>query len=229
MKTQFFALTVAAVAVSSFAVPAHAFSFGTDGIKFDLDTKVDFSFVESHGAYTSALSIFEKSNLAAPVAALFHETKASDNQWRNEWKGTFGNAVTSATGANKVSFLFKAGVDYTLGLVSGNAGTVYSTNSLNTQSGGSQQAVFANVSTIAQLVGGGRPFAGSSTSFTSGNPFAAGGLAISFDDRGNANDADFQDFTVRAEAVPEPLTLGGIALAGAGMTFVRRRRQQANG
>ncbi len=246
MKAQFFTLTAAAatVAISSFAAPAHAAaqSFGTNGIKFDTDTLVDFSFIESHGSYKSALNIVDVSNLASPVASLFYEAKPSDSfatnaqgqvtgGWNNEWKGTYGNAVQSSTGTNKVSFTFKAGVEYALQLVSkdmmgSNAGTLYSTSALNTATGGSQQTVFASAATISNLIGGGKPFVGKAGNYTSGNPFAPGGLALSFDDRGNNNDGDFQDFTVRAEAVPEPLTMGGIALAGAGMSLARRRQQK---
>ncbi len=229
MKAQFFALSAiaATVAVSSLVAPAQAFSFGTNGIKFDSDTQVDFTFLESHGSYTSALNVFEKSNLSTPVAKLFWETKGSDNGSANEWGGSFGKAVTSATGVNKATYLFKANVEYTLGLFSGSAGTVYSTNALNTGSGGSQQAIFGSTSQIDPLINGGKALKkGAAGNYVAGSPFAAGGAMISFDDRGGGNDADFQDFSVRAEAVPEPFTMGGIALAGAGMTFARRRQQQ---
>jgi hypothetical protein len=50
---------------------------------------------------------------------------------------------------------------------------------------------------------------------------------ISFDDRGNANDTDFQDFTVTAE-VPEPMTMAGLALGASGMIAARRRRANKN-
>jgi len=77
-------------------------------------------------------------------------------------------------------------------------GPMFSTNNLN--SSNSQQALF------------------------NGNVFS-GGSQIRFDDRGAGNDKDFNDFVVKAEAVPEPLTMGGIALAGAGLAYARRRRQ----
>jgi hypothetical protein len=219
-----FATAAATAMISGFATPAEAFSFGNSGIKFDADTVVNFSFVESHGAYTSAVHIFEASNLKQSVAKLFWETKQSDNGGSNEWKGSFGNAVTSASGLNSASFTFKAGVEYTLGLLSGKNGTVYSTDSLNKT--GTQQAVFGveNVlwSSLNKEKTNQFQQAGS---FTSGNPFKDS-VMISFDDRGNKNDKDFQDFTISAtasEAVPEPLSMGGIALAGAGLAYVRRR------
>jgi hypothetical protein len=61
--------------------------------------------------------------------------------------------------------------------------------------------------------------------FTNGlNSLFNGGTAISFDDRGNSNDKDFQDFVVTAEAVPEPMTMTGLALGLGGLVAARRRR-----
>lgn len=224
------AATATTVAISGISAPAHAFVFGTDGIQFDKDTKVDFKFLESHGSHTSALNLFEvgPGNVMTKVSSLFWETKSSDDTWKNEWKGTYGNTVASSSGVNKVSYTFKAGIQYVLGLTSKNidgnaAGTVYSTNAFNNPAG-TQQAVFGNTSTMTSLIGGGQAFVGQGSSYTTGNPFAGGGAVISFDDMGANNDKDFQDFTVKAEAVPEPLTMGGIALAGAGLSYARRRQ-----
>lgn len=217
--------TAATLAIIGSANPAHAFSFGTSGIQFDTDTTVTFNFVESHGAFQSALHVFEASNLNKSLGQLFWETKQSDNGGANEWLGSFGNAVASASGANSASFTFKGGVAYTLGLLSGKNGTVYSTSALNANA--TQQAVFGakdalwsslNKETTKNFAGVGQ--------YQSGNVFS-GPVLLSFDDRGNKNDTDFQDFAIQAqaEAVPEPLTMAGVALAGAGLTYVRRRRQ----
>jgi hypothetical protein len=62
---------------------------------------------------------------------------------------------------------------------------------------------------------------------TSASPFGRA-VQIGFDDRGNGNDADFQDFQVSAEAVPEPTTMAGMALGAAGLGWARRRRQNKN-
>ncbi len=220
------ATTAATAALLSATVPAQAFSFGTSGIKFDTDTSVKFTFKESHGAYTSALGVYTVTDsVATKVANLFGETKSSDNGSADEWKGTAGNTVLNSTAV----YTFLANTVYTLGLASNyfgsDAGTVYSTSSLNTASGGSQQAVFGGASlweelgkettNVFQLAG----------QRTDGAPSLSNGYTlISFDDRGNGNDKDFQDFTVAAEAVPEPMTMGGLALGVSGLIAARRRR-----
>jgi len=133
--------TVAATALLGTSTPAQAFSFGTNGITFQQDTSVNFKFKESHGGYTSSLGIYSvKDSATSLVSSLFSETKSSDNGGANEWKGTLGNTVL---GSGSVFFTFLANQVYTLGLSSGGAGTVYSTSSLNTGSGGTQQAVLA--------------------------------------------------------------------------------------
>lgn len=243
MKTALLtALTAAttATALLSFSAPAKAaFSFGTGGISFDRDTTVNFTFVSSQGAARSSLQIFNVSNLTNSVATLFNETRNVDVGGGNNtgWLGTFrsetntGGAVVGGDasrqnpfGSITQSFKFLAGQVYTLGLVGrggGAAPLVFSTSSLNSSFGGSQQAVFGSTGSRGP---DGTAFDGSP--FQAANPFA-GGVAVSFDDRGGrtANDRDFQDFTVMAEAeVPEPLTMGGLLLGGAGLAYARRRR-----
>ncbi|MEG4856789.1 PEP-CTERM sorting domain-containing protein [Microcoleus sp. K1-B6] len=213
--------TAAATALFGAGAPAQAFSFGASGIQFSQDTSVKFSFKESHGMYQSSLGIYSVNDSAVSlVSTLFSETKSSDNQWENEWKGTLGNTVV---GSGSVVFTFLANQIYTLGLNSGWGGSVYSTSALNS---GTQQAVFGGqgelwsaldkeTTNVFQAAG----------QFTNG--YASlfnGGTLIGFDDRGNNNDADFQDFTVSAEAVPEPMTMTGLALGLGGLVAARRRR-----
>ncbi|MGB3267251.1 MAG: PEP-CTERM sorting domain-containing protein [Microcoleus sp.] len=217
--------TAAVTAMLGAAAPAHAFSFGANGISFAQDQEVEFNFLESHGAYTSSLGIYQVNNsVASLVSTLFSETKSSDNGGANEWRGTSGNTVASGL----VRFTFLANQVYTLGLSSlyyGNsAGTVYSTSALN---GGSQQAVFGGSSLFGALNLEKTNKFGAAGSFTNGltSLFDKGfGTTISFDDRGNGNDTDFQDFTVTAEAVPEPMTMTGLALGLGGLIAARRRR-----
>ncbi|MEG4275114.1 MULTISPECIES: PEP-CTERM sorting domain-containing protein [unclassified Microcoleus] len=213
--------TAAATALFGAGAPAQAFSFGTTGIQFGQDTSVKFNFKQSHGGYTSSLGIYSVNNSAATlVSTLFSETKSSDNGSSNEWKGTLGNTVL---GSGSTVFTFLANQIYTLGLNSGWGGTVYSTSALNS---GNQQAVFGaqsqlwdeldkETTNVFQAAG----------QFTNG--YASlfnGGTLIGFDDRGGGNDADFQDFTVSAETVPEPMTMTGLALGLGGLVAARRRR-----
>jgi hypothetical protein len=220
--------TAAVTALLSASTPAQAFSFGTNGISFKEDTSVNFKFKESHGAYTSSLGIYSvKDSTIAPVASLFSETKSSDNGVTNEWKGTLGNTVL---GSGSAFFTFLANQVYTLGLSSGSHGTVYSTSSLNAASGGSQQAVFGGSSSLWNALG-----KETTATFQAAGQFTDGtgsvyneGTLISFEDRGNRNDADFQDFTVSAEAVPEPMTMTGLALGFGGLMAARRRRRASD-
>jgi hypothetical protein len=102
---------------------------------------------------------------------------------------------------------------------------------LNVNSGGSQQALFFNPNgLLPQIVDAedNASFAGNPANFTSGSTLFTGGTGISFDDRGNVNDADFQDFTVTASAVPEPMTMTGLALGLGGLVAARRRRRGSN-
>jgi hypothetical protein len=240
------AATVASVTLSA---PAQAFTFGTNGIQFDKDTQVKLTFGTSNGAYKSALGIYKVTNnnsLVTSVANLFWETKQSDNGGTSDWKGTFGNAVASANGLQTITYTFLANTLYTLGLNSGsfNSATgaatkaiasgsnfVFSTSILNTigaSRNNTQQAVFGSSLTINTTSTA--PFTlanGTATNYTNADPFK-GPVTIGFDDTGNANDKDFNDFTLTAQAepVPEPMTMTGLALGVGAMVSARRRKAQ---
>ncbi|MEG4024042.1 MULTISPECIES: PEP-CTERM sorting domain-containing protein [unclassified Microcoleus] len=215
--------TAAATALFGASAPAHAFSFGTSGISFSQDQDVKFNFTESHGAYISSLGIYTvKDSVASIAKTLFSETKSSDNGRANEWKGTLGNTVKDS---GPVVFKFLANQIYTLGLSStfGQwSGTVYSTSTLN--SGASQQAVFGGALLGNALDTKTTKAFKSAGDYTNGVGSLFSGTVISFDDAGNGKDADFQDFTVSAEAVPEPITMTGLALGFGGLVAARRRR-----
>jgi hypothetical protein len=237
MNTKFLsALTATAAATAMFgaAAPAQALHqfqpqryFNTGGILFGQDTDIFFSFKESHGENRSALGIYEVNNsIPTLVKTLFTEIKGSDNGAENEYKGSLGNTVLDA---GKIPFRFLANTIYTLGLNTFGYGTsiVYSTSYLN--SGGTQQAVFGDQSLGNALSLEKTDTFQAAGQYQSGVPaLFNGGALISFDDRGNNNDKDFQDFTVTAEAVPEPVTMTGLALGLGGLVAARRRRRDSN-
>lgn len=216
--------TVAATALVSLSAPAQAFTFGTSGISFTENTTVNFTFNQSHGAFTSSLGIYQVNNSTASlVTTLFSETKASDNRGVDDWKGTLGNTVL---GPGTVSFTFLANQVYTLGLRSlynGNyVNTVFSTSALN---GGSQQFIFGPAP-LSFSTNSTAAFA-NPQNYQSGDIFSNTPVQIGIDDRGNRNDVDYNDFSVTAQAVPEPFTMGGMAIGAAWMTIARRRRRNA--
>jgi hypothetical protein len=236
MNTKFLSAltaTAAATALFSAAAPAQALhqyqvqtSFGTGGISFQQDTDIFFSFAESHGENRSALGIYQVNNsIPSLIKTLFTEIKGSDNGAANEYKGSLGNTVL---GPGKIPFRFLANTIYTLGLNTFGYGTniVYSTSALN---GNGQQAVFGGASLITALTLEKTDTFQAAGQYTNGlAPLFNGGALISFDDRGNGNDKDFQDFTVVAEPVPEPMTMTGLALGLGGLVAARRRRGDSN-
>ncbi len=227
MNTKFLsALTATAAATALFgaAAPAQAASFGTGGISFANTQEVIFTFGETHGMFRSSLGIYEVNNsIPSLVQTLFSETRGSDNGAANEYRGTLGNTVL---GSGQVAFTFLANKIYTLGVASGGL-RVWSTSGLN--SGGTQQAVFGDESLLTALDRDTTRRFQAAPQYTNGlGSLFNGGTVISFDDRGNGVDADFQDFTVTAEAVPEPMTMTGLALGLGGLVAARRRRRGSN-
>jgi len=191
--------------------------FGLGGIKFDSDTTVKFNFESAVGSYFSTLGVYDTSKTL--LTNLFDE----------EAGGT-------------TSYTFLAGTEYALGLASvqgdEDRGLVFSTSSLN--SGSSQQAIFFGCGEAFADADCKLDFDGAETNefsgvaaFTGGATFATALLGgdqvfISFDDRGNNNDTDFQDFTVSATAtttagVPEPASVLGLIAIGASALKLRRR------
>jgi hypothetical protein len=231
MKTKLLsALTAAAAAATAllgFSGTAHAFGFGTDGISFQQDTVVKFTFVQSTGANLSNLGIYEVNGntVGAKVATLFQESQRSNNFnsiGNNAAKATgYLGTAANLTGSAQVSFTFLANQVYTMGLF--NQGwqstwTRYSTTALNTRYG-LQHAVFGS---SGSKTADGQAMAGVG-SYKSSNPFVSGGITIGFEDAADGGDRDYNDFIVNAEAVPEPITMGGLALGFGGMVMARRR------
>ncbi|MEQ9237814.1 PEP-CTERM sorting domain-containing protein [Coleofasciculus sp. E2-BRE-01] len=212
-----------ALALSAMPAEAATVEFGNNGILFDEDTTIDFEFLQSQGKFQSELFIVEAANPTDPVFTLFTENEPFDDT-SPDFIGTCPTSVTVPGSSSCTNwFTFEANVEYSLALFSGEntpAGTngyVYSTDALNNPAG--QQAFVFDGVVLPPYTGPGD---------ISADP-ALGKVTIGFDDKGNANDADYQDFIVTAmvtESVPEPATLAGLGLVAGSLTLIRRR--QAN-
>lgn len=210
--------------------PAYGFTFGTDGLLFEKETRLDLTFNESHGKYMSKLALFSVDDgITSWVQDLFAEVKSSDNSSANGWLGTCGNTVLAGeSGLCSASALLSAGQTYTFGLTSGDT-TVFSTSSLNTND--QQQTVFGSFG--AEGADGTR--FDLAFDFQSSDPFAGDGSRVAFEDQaGSKSDYDYQDFSFTAKAItvpaespaeaPEPASvLGLVALSG---VMLQRRRDR---
>lgn len=221
-----------------FVAPAQALSLGIGGIQFDQQTQVNFTLINSQGAYTSALKVVEdlgNGQYKDLGVTLFSEMRQSDNRSANDWLGTCGEGKAIAN--CNASFTFESGIKYSFLLDSGRNGKVFSTSALNTKFQGSQQAKFFDdadqiPTTSAQFDM--RSFLRTNDGSGNVDPFSSP-VFVAFDDRGAGNDKDFNDFkfTMQAvaepEAVPEPVSTVGIGLvAGAFVLNRRRDRAKAN-
>ena len=204
---------------SSFSAQAIAadIALGNGGIRFDRDTTLEQSFLESHGAYQSTFGVInldtqektpllvevKPADVTAPVGR--PSTKLNDRDTRLDFAGTPGNAVPQPIS----KFTFRANNNYVFYLESTlndrPAGIVYSTNTLNPHQ--EQQVVFT-----------GRP-----TELCS-----PGGMLLAWDDTGSKlvktrqqQDQDFDDYIVRLrnsacapEANKPPGVVGGAPPGG---------------
>ncbi|MFO8039026.1 MAG: PEP-CTERM sorting domain-containing protein [Sodalinema sp.] len=233
----------ASLALGALAAPAAAFSmnsgekFGTDGLLFTEDTEVTFDFGNTFGAYVSSLGIYEvDGTTTTEVKTLFSETDQADDgqDATTGWVGTSGGAG-SVVANSTASYIFKANVEYALGLASRRSdgslvNTVFSSNSLNSFGGeNTQQFVFGSHGAFDGSQNNDTQTFDNPEDFISGNPLA-GSLALGIDDRGNNNDRDFQDMVLSAQAkrasagVPEPSVVFGLAAMAGGFASLRRRR-----
>lgn len=196
---------------------------------------------DSRSTISQVATLFEKIKPADAMNVAGAGTYSTYNSGKSSnWQGTYGNTVV---GPRTVEFTFAANTVYTLGLfnitrinkdAAGNAvlgavqGNNYSTSSLNGKGilQARQDAVFGYGGAQGELLAAGE---GSKLTtagnFLSSNPFVNGGITIGLEDeRGTGNSRDYNDFVVNAEAVPEPLTMGGLALGSAWLAYNRRRR-----
>jgi hypothetical protein len=225
-KTSFTVASLATTMLLGICPPVRAFMFGTGGIQFEQDTKINFKFNKSVSPYQSSLWVAQaepENNGYTNIARLFYETKASDNGSANNWEGTFGNAVTSENGSITQTFTFLQDKIYALLLWS------------DTGSGKPfEQSVFGDFKldynssdSFANIHGGKGPEQFSSLTK---EQLAKGTTRISFDDAKKGTQLDFKDFTVSAELapepVPEPVTVFGTMLGIGALAATRRKKKR---
>jgi PEP-CTERM motif len=145
--------------------------------------------------------------------SLLEETSAYNpgSNTSNDWLGTCGVAITTC----KTSFTFQQGVNYTLGLLTGNKFTAF---------GVAQEGSYTFSTKSDEM----KP------TFTTVS--APGSYILGFEDKGyfRSNGQywhDYQDWTIKAtvepESVPEPASLLGLSLVGGGFFFSRRKTRKS--
>lgn len=235
------ATTAAATAlIGMVSVPAQASTFSSSSIKFDTDTIVDFTFLESHGYYRSAFGIQEVGG--AKTSLLTEVQNADKTDGTKDWMGTCGISVTTCN----ASFTFKANTEYKMTLDWLTAGGEvrslnYGAKLLNPTDTASalndplyagsltQKYQNYNASPTSKLA-----LASSSASI---DPFA-GPILIALEDFGldgqSLQHVDYNDFMVKASAraatasVPEPTTLAGLSLIAGVFGLSRRGNRKTN-
>jgi hypothetical protein len=152
----------------------------------------------------------------ATFQSIFSETRPYDpnaSAKGNDWLGSCGKAIT---GACEVTITFEANKTYQLSLLSKGIST-YGVGVLNSYTFDTASDQFYKNGTVA---GHKQPFT------TVSQP---GALFIGMEDgeykkSGNNFYYDYQDWVVKAEAVPEPATLLGLGAVAGGMLVARRRK-----
>lgn len=240
-------LVGAGIAGSFTALPAQAFSFSTSGI--EVEGTLDLTFTAAIGRFQSSLNLYKLDTAGAPqlvIADIFRETGPGISSTVTPTEA----AITLNTGIYTFGITIP---NRNYGGFNGSNGfsrdVVFSTTALNNgifSNRTSQQAVFglANNINIAGATGTGIGQK-DGTAFASLNPGGAGnftgssltaqdlatGIIIGFDDTGASQDSDYNDFVFQVQSrdhtgvqpVPEPTTMAGLFLAGAGLLYGRKK------
>jgi hypothetical protein len=152
----------------------------------------------------------------AAFQSIFSETSAYDPKASakgNDWLGSCGKAIT---GVCEVTITFEANKTYQLGLLSRGI-SAYGVGVLDSYTFDTASDQFYKNGTVA----------GHKNPFTTVSQ--TGALFVGMEDgeyrkSGNNFYYDYQDWVVKAEAVPEPATLLGLGAVAGGMLMARRRK-----
>jgi hypothetical protein len=223
LRGYLFAAATAITAAVGLTAPAQAASLFNAGgpVSFGKDTRVEFKFHASHGAFQSTLSVYDENR--NPLEVLFTETIPRDplpgkNPQYNKVDsiGTCGITVNPAPCITTYHFL--AGVQYYLGLKSEETTTiVFSDDPVGGATPGGFKFV-ADVPSVSYPTRYAPPTGANFKSLVLQN----GETAIFVNDPSTV-DVDANDFIVTAKSVPEPATLAGLGVVAAGLIASRRR------
>ena len=221
------AATAAAAVIGTVSSPAQAFSFGSNGVSFDKDTTVDFTFKESHGYFRQKFGVEEIGG--AKTNLLFENTRSDNGSGANDWEGTCGKSVLTCT----TSFTFKAGKAYSffLDAITDDGVGTYALNEAVKFFNAPEAATVLADTSYKDYNRSTNSLLARTAGTTNANPFA-GAVLMAFEDFGLTNTTsddhvDYNDFMFTAQAretVPEPATLGGLGMIVGALALSRRRR-----
>lgn len=196
------------------------FPYSTSSFTPSQDLNVKFSIqLDGLGSRGMGLSSFGYSTLVNGVStftSIFSETRAYDpgsSAKANDWLGTCSVAIT---GLCEVTVSFAAGATYQLGLLSKGISN-YAVAAVDQLTFDTSSDQYYQNGTVA---GHKKPFTTVSST---------GALFIGLEDgeykkSGNNYYYDYQDWVVKAEAVPEPMTLAGLGVVAGGLLVAGRRK-----
>jgi hypothetical protein len=213
------------------AAPISGIPYQTSAFTPSQDLKVKFSIqmdgLGSRGMGLSSFGYFLPNQGEASFISIFDETSPYNPGERantHDWLGTCGVAIT---GLCEVFVTFKAGMTYQLALLSEGLRTFglgvndsYTFDAVSDQfyDPTSMQYNAAHSSQFVTVSQKGALFIG----------MEDGEFVQTKASRTNAATYyyDYQDWVVKAEAVPEPATLAGLGIVGGGLILSRRRKSK---
>ncbi|MBF2001365.1 MAG: PEP-CTERM sorting domain-containing protein [Synechococcales cyanobacterium M58_A2018_015] len=205
------------------AAPLVAFPYQARTFSFTKERRIRFSLIQPTGLGSRGKSqssfgfVMSPEKSGGTFKTIFAEVRPFDsgsNAQTNDWLGTCGTSRKNAILAPcEREIAFRGGTLYQLALNTGNA--------MQFGVGALDQYTFNTVSDQFY------PQAGSFTTVAEPGALFIGMEDGQFRRSGNRFYYDYQDWVVKAEAVPEPATLLGLGVLVGGMLLTQRRKAQS--